>query len=687
MHKDFGQYEVLSEIGRGGMGIVYQALDRERERMVAIKQLVLDNVDPSKHREFRDRFRREAAMAARLDHQNIVSVFDIGPDSENNYFVMEFLDGHSLRRELELNGGRLTPQDYMPFLQQVADGLAYAHSLNVVHRDEKPDNIFILKNGQVKLTDFGIARMVDYEQTHLTKTGVMMGTLAYVSPEQLQDAKNVDHRADLFSLGVVSYEVLSGKLPFTGEGIAQTVVRILSAEPEPLHMAWVGVSVETAAVISKALRKKARNRYMSVIDFVRDFERSISGRPISISIADEFTAGTQAREGTSGGHQAVSGGHQSASGGNPAASGGHQAVSGAHQAVSGAHQAVSGAHQAVSGQHQAVAYTPGVPLPRASEAGSANPVPGVAHQAINLATTKVSSGASYYLVKPIGVIGRLGEANGCFLEPSVICARSGRVVVADSQLRKVQIFARDGRWLTTILPRSDMKGTNTRGGSLTQPSGIAIDSRGRIYVCDSSDHYVRIFDGQALFVKEVLNLYGKEGGLQGMACDSSGLLYLADTDNGCLQVFQSETATWLRKVASKGTKAGQLHLPSGVAVDRSNQVYVVDYGTSRVSVFSKAGIFLRSFGGKGTANGLFNVPRDVAVDKNDRIYVSDSLNHRIQIFGPAGDWLYSFGGRGPENGHFVGPAGVSIDPDNNCLYVVDRGNQRVQIFELSGTLS
>ena len=674
MLKDFGQYEVLSEIGRGGMGIVYQALDRQHERMVAIKQLVLDNVDPSKHREFRDRFRREAAMAARLDHANIVSVFDIGPDIEHNYFVMEFLDGHSLRREIELNGGRLTPQDYLPILQQVADGLAYAHSFNVVHRDVKPDNIFILKDGQVKLTDFGIARMVDYEQTHLTKTGVMMGTLAYVSPEQLQDAKTVDHRADLFSLGVVSYEVLSGKLPFTGEGIAQTVVRILSSEPEPLHMAWPGVSVETAAVIAKALRKKARNRYMSVVDFVRDFERSVTGRTISISVADEFASGS-----SSGGQQALPSGQ--------AVSGSQQAISGGHQAVSGAQQAISGGRQAVSGPQQQMAYTPGVPLARSSEPVEAKPVPGVAPQSVNPAATRVSSGQSYYLVKPIGIIGRYGEDNGCFLEPSVICARSGRVVVADSQLRKVQIFARDGRWRTTILPRSDMKGTHTRGGHLTQPSGIAIDSRGRIYVCDSTDHYVRVFDGQALFIREVRNLYGKDGGIQGMACDSTGLLYLADTDNGCLQVLQSETSTWLRRVGSKGTKAGQLHLPSGVAVDRSNQVYVVDYGTSRVSVFSKAGIFLRSFGGKGTANGLFNVPRDVAVDKNDRIYVSDSLNHRIQIFGPAGDWLYSFGGRGPENGHFVGPAGISIDPDNNCLYVVDRGNQRVQVFELSGTLS
>ncbi|HEY9869632.1 MAG TPA: serine/threonine-protein kinase [Candidatus Obscuribacterales bacterium] len=632
MLTEFGQYEVLSEIGRGGMGIVYQALDRTQQRMVAIKQLVLDNVDPTKHREFRDRFRREAAMAARLDHRNIVSVFDVSSDPDKNYYVMEFLDGHSLRKEIEQHGGRLTAAEYLPILQQIAEGLAYAHSLNVVHRDVKPDNIFILKDGTVKLTDFGIARTVDYEQTHLTKTGVMLGTLAYVSPEQLQDAKNVDHRADLFSLGVVSYEALAGRLPFVGEGIAQTVIRILSSEPQPLHMLCPTVSVETAAVISKALRKKARDRYMSVVDFARDFERSLVGRPISISVGEAFQAPAQAAARTSGG--------------------------------------------------QPVVHMPGVPMQQ--PAGVAEVPAAPQHAAVNMANTRVSSGATYYMVKPLGVIGRQGEGNGCFLEPAVICARSGRIVVGDVQLRRLQIFARDGRWLATITPRKEAKGSQTGGGSLTSPSGIAMDFRGRIYVCDSGDHYVRIFDSQGMFVKELVNLHGKEGGLQGVACDSTGLIYLADPENGCLQVFQSDTGTWLRKVGSKGSKPGQLHLPSGVAVDRMNQVYVVDYSTSRVSVFSKAGIFVRSFGGKGTANGLFNVPRDVAVDNKDRIYVSDSLNHRIQIFGPAGDWLYSFGGRGAEQGKFVGPAGISIDPENNCLYVVDRGNKRIQIFELTG---
>ena len=159
--------------------------------------------------------------------------------------------------------------------EQTTAGLTFAHNMNVVHRDVKPDNIFILKDGTVKITDFGIARTAEYEQTNLTKTGVMMGTLAYVSPEQLQDAKNVDHRADIFSLGVVAYEALSGQIPFTADGIAQTIVKIVSQEETPLHILLPLLDVHVSAVVSRALRKRARERYRTVTDFAKEFETAL----------------------------------------------------------------------------------------------------------------------------------------------------------------------------------------------------------------------------------------------------------------------------------------------------------------------------------------------------------------------------------------------------------------------------
>jgi len=274
--KRFGCYEIVAELGRGGMGIVYQAVDLRSKQMVAIKQLVLGNLEPERLKARRERFRREATLANRLKHGNIVSVYDVKLAYDNSYYVMELLSGHSLRQELERRRGLMSAQDFQPILEQTAAGLAYAHSLHVVHRDVKPDNIFIMADGKVKLTDFGIARGVDADQSHLTKSGAMLGTLGYASPEQLQSARRVDHRADIFSLGVVTYEMLSGVSPFKGEGITDTVLKIASTEATPLHVLVPGISSELASVVDKAMAKRPAERYASVVTFAEEYKRALS---------------------------------------------------------------------------------------------------------------------------------------------------------------------------------------------------------------------------------------------------------------------------------------------------------------------------------------------------------------------------------------------------------------------------
>jgi serine/threonine protein kinase len=638
---NFGHYDVISEIGRGGMGIIYKAQDPRLSRMVAIKQLVLDNVDPDKKDEYRERFRREAILAAGLNHPNLISIYDVSISGENSYYVMELLEGHSFRRELELRqNNRLPPDELYPLLKQVCDGLSHAHDMNLVHRDIKPDNIFILPDGKVKLTDFGIARSAEPENSNLTKPGVMLGTLSYVSPEQLQDARNVDHRADIYSLGVVVYEALAGQLPFTGEGLTSTLMAIVSRDAKPVHEVNPEVSLDMSSVVAKAMRKVANERYLSVIEFLREYEKALAlGKP-----------------------------------------GGGISTSGSLKPTPTYIPTVA-----------ATTYTPGIPVqgpktaPRPEEVPGKGPAkPWTSQRAPGVLGASGGGAASseVEVAKPIGTVGRHGEEKGCFMEPSVVCCRMSKIVVADTVRRKFQIFNRDGRWLSESTPNPQVKGTKTAGGSFSKPSGIAIDMRGRIYASDASDHYVRVFDGQGKFTKEFINRQGKDGGVNGIACDASGLLYLSDPDNGCIHVLQAETGTWLRKVGTKGHADGQLQLPSGLALDRFNQLYVVDYATSKVSVFSKAGIFQRSFGGKGTGRGLFNVPRGIAIDRYDRVYIADSLNHRIQVFTTSGDYFSSFGGRGQELGRFVGPADLSIDPENNCLYVADRGNSRLQIFEI-----
>lgn len=662
MNGEFGHYNILAEIGRGGMGIVYQALDTRDNRLVAIKQLVTTNIDPAKEQEFRDRFKREAATASRLKHPNIVTVYDVSTESSTYFYVMEYLEGRSLRKELELQGGKLTPEQYWPVFAQVIEGLSFAHSMNVVHRDVKPDNIFLLSDGRVKITDFGIARAADdFEQTSLTKTGVMMGTLAYVSPEQLQDAKNVDHRADIFSLGVVTYESLSGVVPFTGDGIAQTIVKIVSQEEKPLHILHPYISVETSATVTKALRKRARERFRSVKEFGRDFEKSIGDAACQIQPVGGDNKG--------GGHNTDPGGYEEPEG-----------IKQLRRQMADSDTNTPSDYGQIGKVNQ---------LGQLGQLGHIDPLMTIAPTAaVNFNPPEISlksrSGSQYQetqVSKPLHIFDTHGKNRVKLVEPSVVCYRSGRVIVGDTATRQVHVYSFEGRWVGDLVMVDSE--TKTRGGSLTKPSGIAIDLKGRVYIVDSSDPYVRVFDSKGVFVKEFCNIQGKEGGLQGIAVDSTGLIYLSDINNACVQVFQSDLGLWMRRISCEGKAETKLQLPAGLAIDRANQLYLADYGSSHVYVFSKSGNLLRSFGGKGNGPGQFNVPRSVAVDRNDKIYVLDSLNHRVQVFGPTGNLFYIFGGRGNEPGKFVGPSDLSIDLENNLLYVADKGNQRIQVFELS----
>jgi serine/threonine protein kinase/sugar lactone lactonase YvrE len=663
MTHDFGQYKILSEIGRGGMGIVYQAINTETDKIVAIKQLVLHNIDRSKEQEFRDRFRREAATAQRLEHPNIVVVHDVCMQTDNYFYVMEFLEGCSLRTEIENRNGRFAPEDFWPVLSQVVDGLSFAHSMNVVHRDVKPDNIFLLRDGTVKITDFGIARVADFEETHLTKTGVMMGTLAYVSPEQLQDAKNVDHRADIFSLGVVTYEALSGQTPFTGDGVAQTIVRIVSQEEKPLHIINPLINVETSSVVSKALRKKARDRYRSVVDFAREYEESLSagnseaGRAAALSDAGMKTnaEGTPIDKSffqTQPSNDIMSTNRSSINSQSPPAMPGPNA------------QQNTQADQAIYSKPPLSDYVSG---------SRALPATGME----NASSFNSSNRKKQYV--PLQLFDTQGKNDSKLVEPTAICYRSGKVIVADAGTRNVHVFSFDGRWLSDLTCKPELE-SMTGGGRVAKPSGIAMDNKQRIYICDSSDPYVRVYDGKGVFVRDLCNIQGKSGGLQGIAVDSTDLLYLSDAYNRCVQVFQAEMGLWLRSITLQDD--GGLQLPSGLTTDRLNQLYCTDYGACRLNIFSKTGNPVRAFGKRGTQAGEFNVPRSVAVDNNDKIYVLDSLNHRVQVFSPRGEYITEIGERGGKPGQFLGPSDLSIDPSNALLYVADKGNHRIQVFEL-----
>jgi serine/threonine-protein kinase len=261
-----GRYEVTKELGKGAMGIVYLGKDPKINREVAIKTLRFeDEFDAEDTKLMKERFFREAESAGRLVHPNIVTIYDAGDDGDISYIAMELLSGCDLK-DYTTKGKLLPVNETLEIIAKVADALDYAHSENVVHRDIKPANIMKLKDGKIKVTDFGIARITSQSKT---ATGTVMGTPSYMSPEQLAGAK-VDGRADLFSLGVTLYEMLTGEKPFTGETVATLMFRIANAEHPRIEAARADLPAGIAVIIDKALAKNPEQRYQRGADMAVD---------------------------------------------------------------------------------------------------------------------------------------------------------------------------------------------------------------------------------------------------------------------------------------------------------------------------------------------------------------------------------------------------------------------------------
>ncbi len=270
-----GRYELTHLVARGGMAQVYRARDRLLDRPVALKVLFPElSVD----RAFVERFRREAQAAANLSHPNIVPVFDWGEDGGTYYIVMEYIDGQPLSQALRA-GGPMPPARVAHIGARVADALAYAHRHGVVHRDVKPGNVLLTNDEQVKVTDFGIARAVNTEES-LTQTGAVMGTATYFSPEQAEGV-GVDARSDIYSLGVVLFEMVAGRPPFLGDSPVAVASKHVRERPPVLSDLNPTVPPPLEAIVAKAMAKSADQRYQSASDLRADLQRFAEGRPVS----------------------------------------------------------------------------------------------------------------------------------------------------------------------------------------------------------------------------------------------------------------------------------------------------------------------------------------------------------------------------------------------------------------------
>jgi serine/threonine-protein kinase len=261
-----GRYEVVRELGKGAMGVVYLGKDPKINREVAIKTLRFeDEFEADDMKVMKERFFREAESAGRLVHPNIVTIYDAGDDGDISYIAMELLSGTDLK-DFVAKGKLLPIGEVLDDIAKVADALDYAHEQGVVHRDIKPANIMRLVDGKIKVTDFGIARITSQSKT---ATGTVMGTPSYMAPEQLA-GKKVDGRADLFSLGVTLYELLSGEKPFTGDSVATLMFRIAN-EPHPaVQSARADLPEGVQEIIDKALQKNPDLRYQRGHEMAQD---------------------------------------------------------------------------------------------------------------------------------------------------------------------------------------------------------------------------------------------------------------------------------------------------------------------------------------------------------------------------------------------------------------------------------
>jgi eukaryotic-like serine/threonine-protein kinase len=293
-HRFGDRYVVIGRAGSGGMAEVYRARDELLGREVALKVL---NRRLSTDKTFVERFRREAQSAANLNHPNVVSLFDYGSDGGTYYIVMEFIDGQPLA-DIVRSEGPLMPERAAEIAADVAGALDRAHAAGLVHRDIKPSNIMINSQGQTKVTDFGIARAMttDGEQT-MTQTGMVIGTAAYLSPEQAQ-GHPVDPRSDVYSLGVVLYEMLTGGPPFTGDTPLSVAYKHVRENPAPPSTINPDVHSELDAIVMKALAKNPDNRYQTAREFREDLQRFLSGqRVLATPLLASAPATTQVLQG------------------------------------------------------------------------------------------------------------------------------------------------------------------------------------------------------------------------------------------------------------------------------------------------------------------------------------------------------------------------------------------------------
>lgn len=283
--KNIGKYKITSILGKGAMGIVYRALDPDINREVAVKTIRFDLVSEEGDREeMMERFMREAQAAGKLTHPNIITIYDVGREKEMTYIVMQLIEGHSLQKVIS-SGEKISTQELIQLMDQLCKALDYAHDNGIIHRDIKPANILLDKEGKPFIVDFGVARL---ETSTLTQAGTTLGTPSYMSPEQVM-GKKVDRRSDIFSLGGILYELLTGKRAFQAQSITTVIYKIIHEEPVALTEVKKGLPIGFEQIICKALAKDPTDRYQNCAELATDLHNfdQLTDKTIPVTMVKE----------------------------------------------------------------------------------------------------------------------------------------------------------------------------------------------------------------------------------------------------------------------------------------------------------------------------------------------------------------------------------------------------------------
>jgi len=283
--KNIGKYKITSILGKGAMGIVYKALDPDINRDVAIKTIRFDLVSEEGDREeMMERFMREAQAAGKLTHSNIITIYDVGREKDMTYIVMQLIEGKSLQKVIS-SGEKISTQEVIQLMDQLCKALDYAHDNGIIHRDIKPANILLDKNGKPFIVDFGVARL---ETSTLTEAGTTLGTPSYMSPEQVM-GKKVDRRSDIFSLGSILYELLTGKRAFQAQSITTVIYKIINEEPVALTEVKKGLPIGFEQIVCRALAKDPKDRYQNCAELATDLHNfdQLSDKTIPVTMIKE----------------------------------------------------------------------------------------------------------------------------------------------------------------------------------------------------------------------------------------------------------------------------------------------------------------------------------------------------------------------------------------------------------------